>query len=68
MLTKFQRAECNNSGVTSILVGNGQTKATGTSFPLFFFIIFFNPLYYSYEMCLQIFEGLSATVAELHQF
>jgi hypothetical protein len=37
------------------------------SFHLFFFNLFFNLLYYNYKMCLQIFEGLGAMVAELHQ-
>ena len=35
-------------------------------FSLFFLPSFFNLLYHSYEMHLQIFEGLGAAVTELH--
>ena len=37
---KFQRAGCSSYGVTLILGGNGLTKATGTSFHSFFFLLF----------------------------
>ena len=62
----------NNSDKDIIIYGlvaslwNGQTMATGMSFYSFFFIHFFNPLYYSYKICLQSFKGLGSAVAALH--
>ena len=65
---KFQRAGCSACRVTSVLVGNGQKKATGTSFYSFILIFIFILFYYICEIHLQNFKRLCSFTVHLWYF